>query len=283
MRTHLRAAVLLAAALLLMLTGVTPASAAETTRTGFITGYSWYDNDPPGSAAVAYEDVVPGRTGAGGTGTYADPVTAAVPQSAGLAPGTRLYVPHLSRYFIVEDLCATSHSAPDGCTAAVDVWVDGRDVGEAASDKCMSDLTRTAQYIVDPAQGKPVASGPICGGSGTPTPEPTDPPAPADPVTLTAQPGDRSATVTYSVDAAALGVNPSTTGVWLWRDGTSSSTGKWYRSLSGTHTYTGLTNGTTYTLRLTVVRDGGAEVARDAVTVTAGTAPAPTPAPDPCG
>ena len=41
----------------------------------FLTGYSYWDNTPPGSAAIA-RPVVHRR--AGGTGTYSDPITIAV-------------------------------------------------------------------------------------------------------------------------------------------------------------------------------------------------------------
>jgi hypothetical protein len=132
------------------------------TKTGFVTGYSYYDNDPPGTSAIAYESVMPNRTGAGGSGTFTDPITAAVP-SGTLAPGTKVYVPHVKRYFIVEDECATSHSAPNGCTADLDLWVDGRTAGEASSDACMARITGDYQYIVNPASGKAVTVGTVCG------------------------------------------------------------------------------------------------------------------------
>lgn len=221
-----------------------PPPPGETTQTGYVTGYSWYDNDPPGSAAIAYTDVR-GRTEAGGTGTFADPLTVAAPVG-GLPKGTKVYIPHLERYGIVEDECATSHSAPDGCTADVDVWVDGRDLPEATVDQCMSDLTGDHPFVVNPASGKPVRSGPVCGSGTTPPP-----PAPAATVTATATAGDGTVKVNWSTTNVT---DPATAGIWVQKvDGTS---GAWYRELTGSHTFTGLTNGTAQTFEVFITRDG---------------------------
>jgi hypothetical protein len=121
----------------------------ETVLRGFVTGYTYADNDPPNSDAIAYENVRPGTTGAGGIGTYENPVTVAVQTTALHEPGTIFYLPNLRRYFIVEDACGTSHSAPQGCTSDFDVWIDGRgtpDGGEA----CMYAQTGTYNFIKNP-------------------------------------------------------------------------------------------------------------------------------------
>jgi len=106
----------------------------------YVTGYTWFDNTPRGSATISHPVVH--RT-AGGTGTYADPVTVAVGHSriAGrevldLPRGTRLYLSYLHRYGIVEDTCGDGpnpqsgpcHSlaqAPRGATLWIDVYVGG--------------------------------------------------------------------------------------------------------------------------------------------------------------
>jgi hypothetical protein len=137
----------------------TATAPAGQTKTGFITAYGAPDNDPPNSTAIAYENVRPG-TGAGGVGTYENPITVAVPEGT-YAPGTRIYVPHVDRYFIVEDLCGTSHSAPQGCTSVLDLWVGGVGDSEADVIKCEESLTRTAPFEVDPPQGRLVVSGPL--------------------------------------------------------------------------------------------------------------------------
>jgi hypothetical protein len=126
----------------------------------YLTGYSYWDNDPPGSAEIS--DPVIHRT-AGGTGTYTDPITMAVGYtSAGpdIAPGTRFYIAGLKRYFIVEDTCAACHSGHNGLTW-VDVYVDGAQGSTAASEAAMSALTGVTQVIKDPAPGLAVTPQPL--------------------------------------------------------------------------------------------------------------------------
>ena len=75
-----------------------------------ITFYGFPDNDPP-SKDIAFPAI---HAQAGGTGTFDDPITAAVatPENGGrITPGTRLYVPSLQKYLIIEDSCASC--APD--------------------------------------------------------------------------------------------------------------------------------------------------------------------------
>lgn len=145
-------------------TTTTPPATTEKRYTGFVTGFSYFDNDPPNSTAIAYENAFTGRTGAGGTGTYANPVTVAVPSvladGTSHAPGDRFYLPNLRRYFVVEDLCAVSHSAPNGCTSQFDVWVDGR-WNNTAANNCMNAITGNHLIIKNPAQNYRVAAGVI--------------------------------------------------------------------------------------------------------------------------
>ncbi|MDT7631860.1 MAG: hypothetical protein QOI50_3790, partial [Pseudonocardiales bacterium] len=56
-----------------------PAPAAKQLNI-WLTGYSWQDNTPPGSSVVG-EPVL--HQQAGGTGTFADPITVAVPGHQG--------------------------------------------------------------------------------------------------------------------------------------------------------------------------------------------------------
>jgi uncharacterized protein YkwD len=149
-------------------TATTPAPSPSTTApsterryNGIITGYTFADNDPPNSNAIAHEDVMPNRTGAGGTGTYADPTTVAVPASEGHKPGDRFYLPDLRKYFIVEDLCAVSHSATSGCTSQFDVWVDGRGTpdGGKACMFAITDMNGQTLIIKNPASNYAVNPG----------------------------------------------------------------------------------------------------------------------------
>jgi hypothetical protein len=147
-------------------------STSERSFTAYITGYSYWDNTPPGSAAIA-RPVIHQR--AGGKGTYRDPVTIAVGYRlvGGKArldypAGTRFYLPHLGRYAIVEDICGNGPN-PDvtGCARGknghpwLDVYVDGSRVGASAANTCMYRLTGFHQIIINPRNGYPVSAGPI--------------------------------------------------------------------------------------------------------------------------
>ncbi len=139
---------------------VAPASPARQLRIE-LTGYSWQDNTPPGSATVSHPIV---HKAAGGTGTYADPITVAVPSSGkGMYPaGTRFYLPTVHRYVIVEDTGASPASA--GVDAHLDMWIDGRDGTRAATDACMDQITGTVAAELNPPQGRPVTAGPVYAG-----------------------------------------------------------------------------------------------------------------------
>jgi hypothetical protein len=127
--------------------------------TVWLTGYSWLDNNPPGSSKVSHP-ILHGM--AGGEGTYEDPITAAVAGGGGgiWTPGARFYVSSLARYVIVEDTGASGTSSGDD--GHLDVWIDGRDGSREATDACMASFTahRVPVYY-NPPPGLPVISGPI--------------------------------------------------------------------------------------------------------------------------
>jgi hypothetical protein len=128
----------------------------------WLTGYSYQDNTPPGSAIVSAPLL---HQKAGGTGTYTDPITVAAPghndgSGMGFAPGTRFYLPSVQRYVIVEDSGASP--APSGTDGHLDMWVDGEGGSKSASDDCMNRITSTtAEAIQNPPPGEPVMTGPI--------------------------------------------------------------------------------------------------------------------------
>ena len=138
----------------------------------YVTGYSFWDNTPPGSARIAHPVI---HREAGGTGTYGDPITVAVGHTKrggrnrmDFPAGTRFYFPNLQKYGIVEDLCGDGPRPQDGpCysgyggLAWLDIYVGGRSVGSAASDKCMRSITGVQDVIVNPAPGMPVRPGEI--------------------------------------------------------------------------------------------------------------------------
>ena len=131
------------------------------TVTAQLTGYSYFDNTPPGSADICCPKL---HQKAGGAGTYVDPITTAVPGSGGQGmetpAGTRLYVAKLKRYFIVED------SGASGSGYRFDLWVGGQGFDESSSEQCMSEVTGDAQAILNPAAGLPVTVGPLTSSSG---------------------------------------------------------------------------------------------------------------------
>jgi hypothetical protein len=212
--TQLRASAVIALTILAFVTppsGVRPINAAAapslvTITTAYTTGYTWFDNSPPGN------DICCGviHRAAGGTGTYADPITlAAGLVSSGVLDypaGTRFYMPDVRRYFIVEDSCGNVGSggchflnkAPAGATTWVDRWVGGTaSDSQAAVQDCANYLTDEGggtplhTIVEGPPAGLPVVSGPLfqngqCTavyGNGLP-PASTPPPAPIIPPTV---------------------------------------------------------------------------------------------------
>jgi hypothetical protein len=139
----------------------------------YVTGYSWYDNTPPGSSDISNPII---HQKAGGTGTWADPITVAVGHdlSSGkdvldYPAGTRFYIPDFSRYFIVEDTCGDGptpelgpcHVPPSGATTWLDVWIGGSSGTKSSTDACMNKLTGIHQVVKDPDPNRPVKAGEI--------------------------------------------------------------------------------------------------------------------------
>jgi 3D (Asp-Asp-Asp) domain-containing protein len=125
-----------------------------------LTFYGWPDNDPPGNA-IAYPGLgSSSHQGAGGTGTYDDPITVAVVTQSnnGLwSPGTKMYLPSLKKYLIVEDECASC------AQAQIDVWMnsDGNHNDEVLA--CQDSLTpaEDVEVEIDPPTGRPVRTEPL--------------------------------------------------------------------------------------------------------------------------
>jgi hypothetical protein len=126
----------------------------------WLTGYSFQDNTPPGSAIVSHPIL---HRKAGGTGTYDDPITVASPgteRDMAFPAGTKFYLPSVLRYVIVEDSGASP--APAGTQGHLDMWVDGQGDSRRTSDSCMDRLTtKHALALLNPLPGLPVMAGPI--------------------------------------------------------------------------------------------------------------------------
>jgi hypothetical protein len=153
-----------------------PPSSSETQIQAYVTGFSWFDNTPPGSSSIAFPVV---HSQAGGTGTYADPITVAVghvisggTDTPDYPAGTRFYVPNLRRYFIVEDACGDGSTPQNGpchqgfpapATTWIDVWVGGQGGTSTGADQCMDAITDVWTIIKDPAPDYAVVAGQIYG------------------------------------------------------------------------------------------------------------------------
>ncbi|WP_214365396.1 hypothetical protein [Pseudonocardia sp. H11422] len=136
--------------------------AAGRTFTTLVTFYAAYDNDPPGSRAIAYPNAR--HSEAGGTGTYADPVTLAG-DARELPVGTVVYYAPLRKYFVMEDMCASCIERWESSrTHHVDLWTgSATDSGVTA---CQEALTPAGPVTVelDPPAGRPVDTTPLYSG-----------------------------------------------------------------------------------------------------------------------
>jgi hypothetical protein len=150
--------------------GTTDAPADVVTEAGtmmsvYVTFYGWADNSPPGGA-IAY----PKSGGyptvhelAGGTGTYADPITFATDKSE-LAVGTILYVPFIEKYVVMEDDCVECDS--DWTSSRkwhIDLWMNSNGTESASAlTTCEGNWTRSATAVeVNPPIGRTVTTRPL--------------------------------------------------------------------------------------------------------------------------
>jgi 3D (Asp-Asp-Asp) domain-containing protein len=126
----------------------------------------WYDYFQNGDRCTVAD---PSVSCAGGTGTYAKPITFAAPVSdnAAIPYGTRLYVPSIKKYFIRQDDCAAA-----ACKNATTftLWIGGNR-SDTASDMLACEKWLDTKYLTNPAttivlnppSGEPVSSGAIWG------------------------------------------------------------------------------------------------------------------------
>jgi hypothetical protein len=160
--------------------------ASATTEQTFLTFYGWWDNTPPGGV-ISYPQI---HQTAGGTGTYADPITFAT-DSGEQPPGTIVYVPRVGKYFIMEDSCQecsadwTGHGPNGGPNLRhLDLWLGGQGGSAFAAIECEDALTNynsdgtpsMESVIVNPPSNETVTSEPIfntgtgaCYGGAKPT------------------------------------------------------------------------------------------------------------------
>jgi hypothetical protein len=177
----MRKKVLSAAGLLLMAPaaaacGGTPPRASDETVVPdtYVTAYTWFDNTPAGSPDISHPML---HKKAGGTGTYEDPVTVAVGHSLETGDdvldypaGTRIYLPDVRRYFIVEDTCGDGPTPEEGpchsgagehgdASVWIDLWIGGEGEGASFARRCTQQVTGVRTAVFDPADNYVVASG----------------------------------------------------------------------------------------------------------------------------
>lgn len=146
------------------------ANGQERSFNAYLTGYSYWDNTPPGSAAIARPVI---HRHAGGTGSYNDPITIAVghsiiggKQTLDFPSGTRFYIGAIQKYAIVEDVCGDGPNPQSGpCHSGrnglpwLDIYVGGKKVGPKVADACMRRITAVHTFIINPRAGYPVIAG----------------------------------------------------------------------------------------------------------------------------
>lgn len=155
---------------------VVPASSSErVVNTTYTTAYTWYDNTPVGSATISHPIL---HQSAGGAGTYNDPITIAVGHSTAsgkdvldFPAGTRIYLPDVRRYFIVEDSCGDGNDPQGGpchqgvnaggtnSTIWIDMWIGGQSMSSDGADACASQVTNMRTAVFNPASNYAVAPG----------------------------------------------------------------------------------------------------------------------------
>jgi hypothetical protein len=156
--------------LLLSAFAAAPASAAATQQT-FLTFYGWWDNTPPGGD-IAYPQI---HNTAGGKGSFDDPITFAT-STAELKAGTKVWVPRVRKYFIMEDGCDEcsddwSGEGPNGGPGLrhIDLWLGGKGGDAMDAIDCEDALTHynpdstpvLEPVVVDPPNNEPYDSTPI--------------------------------------------------------------------------------------------------------------------------
>jgi hypothetical protein len=155
--------------------GGAPRASGETVVSDvFITAYSWYDNTPAGSAIISHPVL---HKVAGGTGTYEDPVTIAVGHSKetgtsvlDVPAGTRIYLPDVRRYFIVEDACGDGPAPELGpchtgaeehgdASLWIDMWIGGEGESMSFAQTCAVQVTGVRTAVFNPGSNYAVAPG----------------------------------------------------------------------------------------------------------------------------
>ena len=144
---------------------VVVADAAGTTIPMQVTFYGWADNSPPGNGIAYPANAYPAtiHNAAGGTGTYADPITFAT-APAEFSPGTRLYVPFIEKYVVMEDSCGQCTTDwTNSRSYHIDLWMNSNGTESTnALMACEGSWTRGQTNVeVNPPPTRTVTTTPL--------------------------------------------------------------------------------------------------------------------------
>lgn len=233
-------------------TNLTPQSIATSTSSAMnVSYYGWLDNTPPG-AAIAYPTL---HKTAGGTGTFSDPITFGTSHLE-LKPGTKIYLPYLQKYFIMEDECGSTCASDWTNKKLYDIvlWIGGSANSGSALSTCENALEPvggSSSVIMNPASTLPVIGQPLFNSTTklcylpvpkttatakpSATPSPTAKPATATAAVLLSASSTPSPTVkptttptkapTLSPSAAPISLSAWNSSLWIRSDGWSDGTG----------------------------------------------------------
>lgn len=128
-----------------------------------ITLYSYLNTNTSTIAYPKNQGYPTVHSAAGGTGTFADPLTVGSEKTE-FAPGTMFYIPFLKKYGVMEDACPNCTTLWQAKTYAIRVWIGGNstytlpDMQELSS--CETALTQilTQSSVYSPVDVSPASS-----------------------------------------------------------------------------------------------------------------------------
>jgi Ricin-type beta-trefoil lectin domain len=137
-----------------------PSGGGGRAQSTFITSYGYNDNDDGnghfGTAVIAYPSSQhPIATE--GSGAFNDPVSFATDPRE-IAPHTIIYVPHVRKYFVMDDGCAECTTDWNSGKWHIDLFMGPNNAlqPEPALDNCEGSVTRNATIFISPGAGYPV-------------------------------------------------------------------------------------------------------------------------------
>jgi 3D (Asp-Asp-Asp) domain-containing protein len=134
--------------------GLTHEGSAQEVVSSYVTFYGLDDNDD-GNPSHLQTDAISNAS------VHRSAETLATDKNF-LAPGTRVYVPALERYYVMEDTCVECSKDWSRDKLHIDLYVSGTGPGLAACEDRLT-MERT-DIIIDPPSNLPVRAGSACGG-----------------------------------------------------------------------------------------------------------------------